>query len=47
MMQYNALKTFISPKDIANMILFLCSPAGARISGQALPIDGYTYTLGQ
>ena len=47
MVQYNALKTFISPKDIANMIVFLCSPAGARISGQALPVDGYTYTLGQ
>jgi NAD(P)-dependent dehydrogenase (short-subunit alcohol dehydrogenase family) len=47
MVQYNALKTFISPHDIANMILFLCSPAGARISGQALPVDGYTYTLGQ
>jgi NAD(P)-dependent dehydrogenase (short-subunit alcohol dehydrogenase family) len=45
--QYNALKTFISPKDIANMIVFLCSSAGARISGQALPVDGYTYTLGQ
>jgi NAD(P)-dependent dehydrogenase (short-subunit alcohol dehydrogenase family) len=47
MVQYNALKTFISPKDIANMIVFLCSSAGARISGQALPVDGYTYTLGQ
>jgi NAD(P)-dependent dehydrogenase (short-subunit alcohol dehydrogenase family) len=47
MVQYNALKTFISPNDIANMIVFLCSPAGARISGQALPVDGYTYTLGQ
>jgi len=45
--QFNALKTFISPQDIANMILFLCSPAGARISGQALPVDGYTYTLGE
>lgn len=45
--QFNALKTFVSPQDIANMILFLCSPAGARISGQALPVDGYTYTLGQ
>ncbi|HEY7688874.1 MAG TPA: SDR family oxidoreductase [Dongiaceae bacterium] len=45
--RFNALKTFISPQDIANMIVFLCSTAGARISGQALPVDGYTYTLGE
>ena len=45
--RYTALKTFVTAQDIANMILFLCSNAGARISGQALPVDGYTYTLGQ
>jgi len=44
--RYTAMKTFVSPQDIANMILFLCSGAGARVSGQALPVDGYLYTLG-
>ena len=44
--RYTAMKTFVSPQDIANMILFLCSGQGAGISGQALPVDGYLYTLG-
>ena len=44
--RYTAMKTFVSPQDIANMILFLCSGAGVRVSGQALPVDGYLYTLG-
>lgn len=40
-----SLRTFVSPQDIANMILFLCSSAGQRISGQALSVDGHTETL--
>ncbi|MGH6887168.1 MAG: SDR family oxidoreductase, partial [Geminicoccales bacterium] len=47
MVRYSAMKTFVAPQDIANMILFLASDAGARVSGQALPVDGYTYTLGE
>ena len=38
-----SLKTFIDPEDIAEAILFLTSPAGARISGQAIPVDGDTF----
>ena len=38
----SALRCFIRPEDIAATILFLCSPAGARISGQAIPVDGHT-----
>ena len=41
----SALQTFVEPEDIANMALFLCSGAGARISGQALSVDAYTDTL--
>ncbi|MDH3689419.1 MAG: SDR family oxidoreductase [Gammaproteobacteria bacterium] len=41
----NSLRTFIAPEDIANMILFTCSDAGAKISGQALSVDGNTETL--
>lgn len=44
--QRNSLKSFISPEDIANTVLFLCSEAGAKITGQAIPVDGNTETLG-
>lgn len=37
-----ALGTFISARDVADMCLYLCSPAGERISGQAITIDGFT-----
>jgi len=40
-----SLKCFVSPYDIANMALYLCSPLGATISGQALSIDGHITTL--
>lgn len=36
-----SLKCFVSPYDIANMALYLCSPLGAVISGQAFSIDGH------
>jgi NAD(P)-dependent dehydrogenase (short-subunit alcohol dehydrogenase family) len=35
-----SLRCFVTPQDIANMVLYLCSPFGATISGQALAIDG-------
>jgi NAD(P)-dependent dehydrogenase (short-subunit alcohol dehydrogenase family) len=40
-----SLHTFIDGEDIANMALFLTSSVGAKISGQALAIDGHTETL--
>ena len=40
-----SLGTFVEPEDIAAMILFICSDAGAKISGQALAVDGHTETL--
>ena len=40
-----SLRTFISPDDVAAMILFLCSEHGARISGQAVAVDGHTEFL--
>jgi NAD(P)-dependent dehydrogenase (short-subunit alcohol dehydrogenase family) len=36
----------VSPQDIANTILFLCSDAGKNISGQAVPVCGNIETLG-
>jgi NAD(P)-dependent dehydrogenase (short-subunit alcohol dehydrogenase family) len=40
-----ALRTFISPHDVASLILFICSEAGAKISGQALAVDGHVEGL--
>lgn len=40
-----SLKTWVSAEDIANMAAFLASDQGARISGQALAVDGHTETL--
>ncbi len=37
-----SLRTFVTPDDVAAMIMFLCSDQGARISGQAIGVDGHT-----
>ena len=40
-----SMKTFVSPDDIAASILFLCSQAGSKISGQAIPVDGHSESV--
>ena len=40
-----SMKTWVSADDIADTALFLASDAGAKISGQAMTIDGHTETL--
>ena len=40
-----SLRTFIDGGDIADMALFLACDAGAKISGQALAVDGHTESL--
>jgi NAD(P)-dependent dehydrogenase (short-subunit alcohol dehydrogenase family) len=40
-----SLNRLVSADDIANAIVFLASPLGANISGQALPIDADTQGL--
>jgi NAD(P)-dependent dehydrogenase (short-subunit alcohol dehydrogenase family) len=42
-----ALKTFVSPRDVADMILYLCSDSGRRVSGQAISVDAFTYSAGE
>ena len=42
----NSLRDFIQPESIAGEVLFLCSPVGSQISGQALSVDGDTHSLG-
>lgn len=44
-LRQNSLHTFIQAQDIADLVLFLCTPAGRKFSGQALAIDGNTETL--
>ena len=40
-----SLRRFVTVEDIAATALFLCSDAGAAISGQAIPVDGHTESL--
>jgi NAD(P)-dependent dehydrogenase (short-subunit alcohol dehydrogenase family) len=35
-----SMKRMVSPQDIANMIVYLCSNAGRLVSGQAIGVDG-------
>jgi NAD(P)-dependent dehydrogenase (short-subunit alcohol dehydrogenase family) len=44
-LRLNSMHTFLPAAAIANAILFLCSPAGAFISGQILGVDGNLETL--
>ena len=41
-----SLRTMVTAQDIANQILFICSPAGATISGQSLSVCGNVESLG-
>lgn len=40
-----SMKTWVKAEDIANMVFFLSSKEGSKISGQALSVDGNTETL--
>ena len=37
-----SLRTFIEAEDMAALVLFLTSDAGAKMSGQAVSVDGHT-----
>jgi NAD(P)-dependent dehydrogenase (short-subunit alcohol dehydrogenase family) len=41
----NSLRDFIQPESIARMVVFLCSPAGSQVTGQAISVDGDTHSL--
>jgi NAD(P)-dependent dehydrogenase (short-subunit alcohol dehydrogenase family) len=40
-----SLRCFVTQHDIANMAIYLCSPFGRTISGQAISVDGDTQVL--
>ena len=42
-----SLRTTVTAHDIAAQIVFICSKAGAKISGQSLSVDGNVETLVQ
>jgi NAD(P)-dependent dehydrogenase (short-subunit alcohol dehydrogenase family) len=42
----SSLRTFVSVEDIANMAAFLVSAQAARVSGQAIPVDGHVVNAG-
>jgi NAD(P)-dependent dehydrogenase (short-subunit alcohol dehydrogenase family) len=44
-LRQNSMNTFIDASDVAALAVYLASPAGARVSGQAIAIDGNTETL--
>ncbi|MCP5152651.1 MAG: SDR family oxidoreductase [Ectothiorhodospiraceae bacterium] len=46
MVSITSLRQFVSARDIASMILYLCSPVGSRITGQAISIDSGLEGLG-
>ena len=39
-----SIRRFVKPQEIADLCLFLASPAAAMISGQAIAVDGHTET---
>lgn len=41
-----SLRSMVTAQDIANQIIFICSPAGASISGQSLSVCGNVEQLG-
>jgi NAD(P)-dependent dehydrogenase (short-subunit alcohol dehydrogenase family) len=43
---YTSIKDYVTPEQIADQILFMCSTRGRTISGQAISICGDTQMLG-
>ncbi|MCX7308409.1 MAG: SDR family oxidoreductase [Afipia sp.] len=43
---YTSIKDYVTPQQIADQIVFMCSPKGRTISGQAISVCGDTQMLG-
>ncbi len=41
----SAMGSFIAPEEIADAVIFLSSPAAAKINGEAISVDGYLQVL--
>ena len=42
---YTSIKSYVTPQDIANQVLYLAAEKGKLISGQAISVDGDTRML--
>jgi len=40
-----SMATFVSPQEVADLVLYLAGPSGRHISGQVISVDGHTETL--
>ena len=40
--KYASMRTWITADDVVNMVMFVTSSAGHKVSGQALVVDGHT-----
>jgi len=43
---YTSIKEYVTPEQLADLVVFVASPAGKTISGQALSVCGDTQMLG-
>ncbi len=43
--QGTSMATFVSPQEVADLVLYLVGPSGRHISGQVIAVDGHTETL--
>lgn len=46
MLQYTSMKSYVTPQQIADQIVFIASPRGRTISGQAISVCADTQMLG-
>ncbi len=46
MLQFTSLKDYVTPQQLADMVVFTASPRGRTISGQAISVCGDTNMLG-
>ena len=44
-LRQSSMRQFVEGQDIANMVSYLCSEKGSKISGQAIAVDGHTEGL--
>ncbi|HJP22697.1 MAG: SDR family oxidoreductase [Alphaproteobacteria bacterium] len=45
-LRQTSMRTFITPQEVAAMVVYLCSDAARNITGQAISVDGNNETLG-
>jgi len=44
-LRQTSMRTFVSPDEVADVVLFLASDAARKISGQSISVDGHTEGL--